>query len=385
MMNQYFKEDLYSEERREHARSNKLPNITRFGNTRMICKIYWENGISREFFIPATRGLLLSMLTSPLRVTERLCYDKKIWQETVKQPIYVIGVPRSGTTLLHDIMSRNASLGYLTALEIANPESFILSKAILSKIIKRSLPTARPMDNVKLLLDSPQEEGFAMMNMTPAFRHCLMFPKNFRQYVQKYTKRDFTKKEEQAWKRNYEYLLKKLTFTKNRKQLVLKDPGNIIQIKQLLTLFPDAKFIHIHRDPYKIYPSLCYTFFSLISSLKFHSVREEDLILDIEDSVIFIYREMMAAYERDKAFIPKENLIEIAYEDLVRTPLETIEHVHQTLEIQGFKESYQTLHDYCEKIKNYQNNEFKIDDYIKEKVNANWRHGFDLLGYKMAP
>ena len=56
------------------------------------------------------------------------------------------------------------------------------------------------------------------------------------------------------WKTAMRYFVQKLTFSKGKK-IIFKSPPHLGRVRVLLELFPGAKFIHIYRDPYKVYLS----------------------------------------------------------------------------------------------------------------------------------
>ena len=58
----------------------------------------------------------------------------------------------------------------------------------------------------------------------------------------------------EAWRRTLYRFLQRITF-RNPKRLVLKSPPHTCRIRLILEMFPDARFVHIHREPYVIYQS----------------------------------------------------------------------------------------------------------------------------------
>ncbi|MFH7027195.1 MAG: sulfotransferase family protein [Heteroscytonema crispum UTEX LB 1556] len=96
-----------------------------------------------------------------------------------------------------------------------------------------------------------------------------------------------------------------MTLSANQKRLIVKNPINTARIKILLEMFPDAKFIHIYRNPYSIYASTNTLYKKLVRILGFQTINEAQL----EENIIFIYKQMMQNFLVDKNSIPPENLI----------------------------------------------------------------------------
>ena len=99
------------------------------------------------------------------------------------------------------------------------------------------------------------------------------------------------------------------------KQLLLKSPTNTSRIKQLLEIFPDAKIIHIYRNPY----SVCLSTRKLYNDIfPLFSLQEPVSPEEAEEVQFQVYEQMYKKYFLEKEYIPEGNLIEIKYEDIVR-------------------------------------------------------------------
>ena len=144
--------------------------------------------------------------------------------------------------------------------ELANvcERSVILKyEEMVKKIVEKDLPEKRPMDDLEMKTDLPYEEEYAVANLCPySFYHGWYFPKRINDYFNKYVM--FNGVNERIindWSETYKYLMKKIIFKYNRKKIMLKSLVNTGRIKVLLDMFPDAKFIHLYRNPYKVYSS----------------------------------------------------------------------------------------------------------------------------------
>ena len=92
---------------------------------------------------------------------------RRIAQQPIKDaPIFIIGHWRSGTTLLHELMSLDERFTFPTTYECFVPNHFLIS-AWFDAWLKCLLPKQRPMDNMALGWDRPQEDEFALCNMVP--------------------------------------------------------------------------------------------------------------------------------------------------------------------------------------------------------------------------
>jgi hypothetical protein len=252
---------------------------------------------------------------------------------------------------------------------------FEASKEFLSNF----LPKTRPMDNIEVEIDGPYEEEAGIAVLSPwSFFHGLHFPKNAEeQYMKSIHYKGLTDKEKKQWKQMYKNFMKTVIFTNKGKRLLLKDPANTARIPLLLDIFPDAKFIHIYRNPYKIYLSTMKMRNKVLDKL---ALQKGDKV-EIEKQVINNYKRLMKSYFEQKKLIPKQNLIEIRYEDLVKEPMKQVEQIYKTLKIHGFKNAIPGMLKYLDRKKDYKTNVYKIDDKIIKRVKDNWSFTIDLWGY----
>ena len=105
--------------------------------------------------------------------------------EIDEPPLFVIGHWRSGTTMLHEMMVLDERFAYPTTYECFAPNHFLLTGALLPKLIWFLLPSKRPMDNMAVSFDHPQEDEFALLSMgapTPFMR--MAFPNDPPPYME---------------------------------------------------------------------------------------------------------------------------------------------------------------------------------------------------------
>ena len=159
---------------------------------------------------------------------------------------------------------------------------------------------------------------------------------------------------------------------------MLKSLVNTARIPLLLELFPDARFIFISRNPYKVYLSTWKLYKNIIPIFSFQHISSEKL----DEEILYCYKSLFQKYLVDKKLIPKDNLVEITYEDFVKKPLETLESLYNKLDIKGFEEAKPFFNRYIKAHDGYTPQKYKIDEAIKEKVYREWRFAFDTFGYK---
>ena len=78
--------------------------------------------------------------------------------------------------------------------------------------------------------------------------------------------------------------------------LFLKNPHNTSRVKELLELYPKAKFIFIHRNPYDVYHSTLHLFRKMVSSQFLQDFSEEQ----ISERVLYAYWTTLQKYIADQ-------------------------------------------------------------------------------------
>jgi len=322
---------------------------------------------------------LISAIGIPFRIYENLRLNDKIYSTELKAPpLFILGHWRSGTTHIHNLLCQDPQFGYITMLNAAFPKSFI-SNNFFKWIMKKLIPKKRPMDNMEMGINIAQEEEMALGNLFPySFYNAFYFPRRLIEFYQKYVRfANISKKIKNQWQKVYYFLLKKATLYMNGKRLVLKNPVNTARIKYLLEMFPDAKFIHIYRNPYDVYGSTQILYQKMMRAFMFQKISDKDL----EQDIFRLYSEIMKTYFKEKELIPKGNLVEIKFEDLEIKPLDQLDKIYSALNLTGFENAIQCFKNYLKTLINYKKNKFELDNQTIEKISKNWKFTIDKWGY----
>ena len=110
--------------------------------------------------------------------------------------------------------------------------------------------------------------------------------------------------EVQKWKDSYLYLVKKISLANQRKPLVLKSPPNTARIKQLLSLFPNAKFVYISRNPVQVYASSKRLWEMIIKKYALGNYSA----INLQQIILETYSKSMNNYMKDKLLIPQDKI-----------------------------------------------------------------------------
>lgn len=234
------------------------------------------------------------------------------------------------------------------------------------------------MDDLKMGSELPKEEEFALAaygieSMAAGY----YFPENFERQFEKHILFKNNPSSEKKWMLNFDHFLKKLTVVNGDKSLLLKSPANTARVKSILSLYPDAKFIHIYRNPFDVFQSHLHLFKKLLPLLSFQEVSDETL----EEIVFRVYIQIHEKYFNERDLIPKGNLVDVRYEDLIAEPLYNIEKIYDTLNLHGFEKAKPAIEAELHTYRNYNKNRFVMNDSLAAKIADRFQFVFDQFGY----
>ena len=271
-----------------------------------------------------------SLGNSLLRLIERCLFFNTSTGYVRDDPVIILGHWRSGTTLLHELLSLDPRHCAPNTFQCMAPSHFLLSEALVRKMFSWILPRKRPMDDMELTWESPQEEEFALCNMgvpSPYLR--IAFPHS---EWSRNSLRTTVHASMEKWRNELICFLERVSRC-NQGRLVLKCPLNMLRVPALLEIFPRARFVHIVRDPLKLFPSTVRMWSTLIQSQGFDGCESQE----IEEFVLRNFTELYAEFDAAKAEIPAGRMYEISYEDLIAEPLKAIREMYTVLDLGGFE------------------------------------------------
>jgi omega-hydroxy-beta-dihydromenaquinone-9 sulfotransferase len=295
----------------------------------------------------------------------------------VRDPIFIIGHWRTGTTFLHKLMSLHPDLTVPTLYDVAIPDSCLTSYPYYSRFMRLMVSKQRPMDKVKLGIQEPQEDEYALFRLTgfsPLER--LIFPKRSRyflldhpSYLPENTARD-------EWRNKIMLFFKKLHF-KSGKRIVSKNPFNSMRIPELLSLFPDACFIHICRHPFDVVPSTQHMF-EIVQRQNILNAKSNRPTIE---EVSLVLKEILDRIRSDVKVIPTGRFYQIKYEDLESNPLKSLEHLFVSLGIPVPVPFIVNIEKYLAEINDFEKNKFTLSNEEMNCISRTLKDQMEYLGY----
>jgi omega-hydroxy-beta-dihydromenaquinone-9 sulfotransferase len=322
----------------------------------------------------------MSVLNSIESRAEERRFGPQIDRTVIEHPpLFILGHWRTGTTLLHNLISRDPRFAYPNLYEIMHPGSFLSkNEASVRRWAERYLPEKRPMDNMAYGIDLPQEDEFALavccLRSPEMEIHFARRAERYRRYL---TFEGVPDHEVEEWKRTFLWFLKKLT-VKYRRPLVLKSPPHTARIRRLLEVFPEARFVNLHREPYTAFQSARHAHDTAHSFMYLQKPDHERG----DDVVLATGRALFDAYFDQRHLIPPGRLVDVAFEDLEARPVAVVQDIYERLALPDFEAFRPQLQAYVDSLGGYRKNRFPdLAPDLGGRVAASWRRAFEEWGY----
>ena len=338
------------------------------GRLSLALRLGFRHRVDREFTARYLGLLFCNTLFAPMRLWQSMAYGRRIARaELHPEPLFLLGFWRSGTTLLHNLLAMDPRWGFVNTYQAAMPDVFLAGQNRVRRMIEKSLPPNRGVDNIPVDFAMPQEEEIAMMcssGLSPY--EYLHFPRTAAGSLDYLFPKDRLEPERlELWKREYTKLLRTASYHMGGKPLLLKSPSNTSRITALLELFPSAKFVYIQRDPYDTVRS----YEHLIRLMDdWHALQRADFDALLTKQ-LEVYRDMARAYLEQRELIPAGRLVEIRYEELEQDKVGQIRRIYDALGLDGYAEYEPRLTEYVVSIEGFVKNPSHVSDRIIRAVN----------------
>jgi hypothetical protein len=191
---------------------------------------------------------------------------------------------------------------------------------------------------------------------------------------------ELPKAERHRWQQGLLRLMKCLTL-RQPKRIVLKTPLHTFRVAALLELFPHAKFIHITRDPFVLFPSTIHTWKRMYSYQGLQVPKYEHL----EEEVLQTFSEMFEAFDRDSRTIPPQQFYQLSYESLAADPVGTLERLYKHFGFPISTQVREAWNQYTANSKSYEKNKHQLTSAQRQAIVTRWHPYFAHHGYSTDP
>ncbi len=287
-----------------------------------------NEGRPNPFGALAVRGLLERILYGRYKIEHEIAKNPWIEGQKIEQPVFIIGMPRTGTTILHAILHEDPAHRSPLAWECLLP-----------------YPAASPdtFRNNEQLRTIEKEFG-QLFKLVPDFRRKHYMEADAPQECLGITAFDFNSFQFSAqlylpsymdWFSDESDMLGTMRFHKRflqylqsggvkGKRWLLKSPVHLRRLPEIFEIYPDARIIMTHRGPADIVSSTA----SLISSVRtLYSDKEDQNVTGREQAILWS-KYFDRFIESRKSLGKEDQIIDLKFEDFVKDQVGTIEKIY---------------------------------------------------------
>lgn len=268
------------------------------------------------------RADLIRILCSRLFIQrDRKAYPSIVRQK-IREPLFIVGLPRSGTTVLHTLLASDPDHRVPLTWEVMTPsppthdnEKRRIQRAISScNCFNWLAPTFRqvhpvgaelPQECVSLMAPTFMSDQFDAMYYIPSYRAWF-----FRQDLRP----------------AYEYhrrFLQHLQVRQNARRWVLKAPTHMFALPSLLDVYPDALFVQTHRAPLDAMASVS----SLITILRRVFSDAVDPLTVCREAIDY-WSKTLAKFLQERAVLAEHRICDVDYVEIHRDPLAVVRRIY---------------------------------------------------------
>ena len=301
------------------------------------------------------------------QLKDRLKVRKEIYKLTNKQslpapadPIFVTGLPRSGTTFLFNLLALDSNHRSPLYWEIMNPlplakttrqQKWRQNKINFQlKFARTIIPKLRAMHHIRG--ETPEEcMLIATMNIRSIVYLCMADVPEYAEYLKSCSFESVF-----LWHKRF---LQVLELTGKPNRWLLKDPSHIGHIPEILSAYPNAKFINIHRDPVEAIGSFC----SLTKNVRLGFSKSVDENR-IGEMVLDFWKHKLYKGILDKEVLHSDQIADVSYSQFIKNPISVLKEVYIKLGLDMNIKTENSMEKYLAMQKNLQK---KKHTYILEE------------------
>jgi hypothetical protein len=321
---------------------------------------------------------LITPINTVMGLLQQLIYGRRIAETEISQPpVFIIGHWRSGTTYLHELMDLDERFVSPTTYQCFAPHHCLLTHWMMQSFGSWLIPKQRPMDNMAAGWDRPQEDEFALLTLgAPTPYERMAFPNDPPPHCEMLDMRECSPDELARFEKAMLHFVKMLTLSTG-KRVLLKSPPHTGRVEVLARLFPGAKFIHIARHPFALFPSTMRLWQSLDEVQGLQMPRGRGL----DEYVFSCLTRMYAGFEEQRQRLDAGAIYDIHYEDLIADPVGQLAKIYRQLELGDFDSVRPKVAALVEEQKEYKPNKHKVHPELKEIIRQRWKAYFERYGY----
>jgi len=332
----------------------------------------------------STRTYLLQLLKNRLWIQADRRRQLQIGEGNIERPIFILGLPRTGSTLLFELLAHDERLLVPLSSEVMYPspppgerrmiDRWHHAKAaaslslvdIISPDFKRIHPVGagRPQECIAIQTHAFRSIQFHTTNNVPSYQRWL---------------------EGADWTPAYRYhrkFLQQLDYRRPPGTWLLKAPGHMYELQALLSVYPDARFIQTHRDPLRVVGSIASHCLALRQAFSDH--------VDVSETAEFWSASWHRALMRTLDLRARHpdlagRFLDVYYAELINDPIGIVRKVYDFAGVEPRTETESAMRSWLERkpagrhgVHRYSLADFDLSPAVERRRFEEYLHAFNV-------
>ncbi len=270
---------------------------------------------------------IVQLLSNRLKTTDYLEQRPELLERPVERPVFVFGIPRTGTTLLSNLLATDPARRSPLSWEIESPVPPATRETLYTD------PRAIEMlEFEKAMLEARPEMGKYYRSSAIYPNECVFFmAHDFKTLMlesrcKMETYRDWLLQTDMTSAYEYHKRFLQVLQADAPGNWNLKMPSHALWLDTLLTVYPDARLVWTHRDPYTALGSFC----SIIALS--HRMFETGAAPEwIGDNCLYQLQQHVDRIMDFRARHGEDRIVDVHYANMVEDPIETMRQLYADL------------------------------------------------------
>ncbi|MEO8314792.1 MAG: sulfotransferase [Pseudomonadota bacterium] len=330
---------------------------------------------------------LLGSICSALGLVETALFSRRIRAQIVDPaPLFVLGHWRSGTTHLVNLLGHDPAHTFSNNWQVVFASHFLLTGGIGPRLLAGAMARKRSYDAVEYGWLVPGEDEIALLKLTGGRSPYagMLFPENCEQYEPFLDFGDpATEGDRTAFLDALEGFTRKVMVAGGGRRVVFKSCTHTARVRLIRSRFPDARFVYVHRHPARVFSSTLHMRGIVDSE---HSLQKlSSSVADRWDQTARVGERMWKRYFEDRKQVPRDRLVEVAYDDLCGNELARCRTIYDQLGLTGWDAFAARLEPYVARLRGYVRNDLPLDARLLDYVYDRWHFVYREHGYERSP
>ena len=280
----------------------------------------------------AAKHDVLRLLTNRLRLIEDRKRYPAIARETIRSPLFIVGLPRTGSTLLHNLLAQDpanrapltwevmfpspppARVGSQNDPRIAQTDKLLQQFDWLLPEFKSLHPMKAqwPIECVAIMSHTFLSAQFQSTFHIPTYQQWLYSGDFYPVYL------------------FHRRFLQHLQWRSPAPRWVLKAPAHLFALESLLDVYPDARIIQTHRDPLKVIGSVA-SLDTVLRGVFSDEIDPQAIGMEAVEQWADAARHTIKA--REQVGSGQDRFWDVYYRDLIQDPIGTVERLYANFDL----------------------------------------------------